>query len=96
VDPAAIGSSEWRELGKMLTSLWVVVLFVVLFATNMLLGHNAIPSLVASGHIPNTWQRTRPALYALAVTSFGVAMFFLYRVVDMAGVLRDFWADYWI
>ncbi len=93
MDPAAIGSPEWREIGKMLTNLWLVVLFIVLFATNMLLGHNSIPSLVASRHIPNTWQKTRPAFYAMAIASFGLAMFFLYRVVDFAGVLRDFWDD---
>ena len=96
MDPAAIGSPEWREIGKMLTNLWVVVLFVVLFAANVILGHNSIPSLVATGHIPVTWQKTRPVFYALAFVFFGLAVFFLYRVVVFAGVLRDFWPDYWI
>ena len=96
MDPAAVGSSEWSEIGKMLTSLWAVVAFIILFATNMLVGHNFIPSLVASQHIPDTWQKTRPAFYALAIISFALAIFFVYRVVDLAGVLRDFWPDYWI
>ena len=96
MDPAAIGSSEWREIDKMLTNLWIVVLFIICFATNMLLGHNLIPSFVASRHIPETWQKTRPAFYGLAIISFALAVFFVYRVVDLAGVLRAFWADYWI
>jgi hypothetical protein len=41
-------------------------------------------------------QKTRPAFYALAILAFALAMFFLSRVVDLAGVLRDFWPDYWI
>ena len=80
----------------MLTSLWAVVAFIIIFATNMILGHNLIPSMVASRHIPDTWQKTRPAFYALAIISFALAIFFVYRVVDLAGVLRDFWPDYWI
>ena len=96
MDPAALGSSQWSEIGKMLTSLWAVALFVVLFAANMLLGHNLIPSMVASRHIPESWQRVRPVFYALAILSFVLAVFFIYRVVDFAGVLRDFWPNYWI
>ena len=96
MDPAALGGSEWSEIGKLLTNLWLVVFFIVIFATNMLLGHNLIPSLHASGHIPDVFQKTRPAFYSLAIVSFGLAMFFLARVVDNAGVFRDFWPDYWI
>ena len=96
MDPAPINSIVWGELGSMLSSLWLVVIFIVLFATNMLLGHNLIPSLVASRHLPDKLQTTRPIFYVLALASFGVAMFFLSQVVDSAGVLRLFWADYWI
>ena len=96
MDPAPIGSVEWSSIGSLLTNLWLVVLFIVIFATNMILGHNLIPSFVASRHIPGDWQKTRPAFYALALASFGVALYFLAKVVDAAGVLRLFWADYWI
>ena len=96
MDPSALGPTEWNEIGKMLTSLWIVVLFIVLFATNMLLGHNFIPSLVATQDIPRTFQRTRPVFYVLALVCFGLALFFLSEVVDFSGVLRRFWANYWI
>ncbi len=96
MDPSAVGSAQWREIGDLLTNLWVVVVLIVLFATNMLIGHNFIPSLVSSEHLPRSVQKTRPAFYALAIISFGLAMFFMSRVVDFAGVLHDFWPDYWI
>ena len=96
MDPSALSNAEWREIGALLTNLWVVVLLIVLFAANMLIGHNGVPSLVASQHLPRTWQRVRPVFYAMAIVSFGLAIFFLGRVVDLAGVLRQFWADYWI
>jgi len=96
VDPAPIGSVEWREIGKLLSNLWIVVAFVVFFAANIILGHNLIPSLVASHHLRRSWLKIRPLFYAAAVVSFGLAMFVLSRVVELAGVLRDFWANYWI
>ena len=96
IDPAVIGPESWRELGRLLQSLWWAVLFVVLFASNMILGHIMIPSFIMSGHISEGWRRARPPLYALAIISFVLAMFFLSRAVDYAGVLRNFWPDYWI
>ena len=96
MDPASIGTPQWTEISSLLIDLWVVVLFVILVAANMLLGHNFIPSLVASGHLPEKVQKTRAAFYGLALIFFGLAIFFLARVVDRASVLRDFWADYWI
>jgi len=96
MDPTALGPNEWRELGRLLTNLWLVVLFIVLFASSMIVGHNFIPSFVASEHIPRVWQKTRPVFYAGAILCFLLALFFLARVVDYAGVLRSFWADYWI
>ena len=96
MDPRVIGPESWSELGSLLKSLWLAVLFIVLFASNMILGHIMIPSFVMSGHIPESWRKARPPLYVLAVISFVIAMFFLSRAVDHAGVLRNFWPDYWI
>ena len=96
MEPAALGSYEWNEIGKLLIVLWILVLFVVLFATNIIVGHNMIPSLVASGHLDIIWNRTRPVFYVGALICLGLALFFLSLAVDLAGVLRSFWADYWI
>ncbi len=83
-------------MGSLLRSLWLAVLFVVLFASNMILGHIMIPSFVMSGHIPDSFGKARPVFYALAIICFALAMFFIIRAIDFAGVLRNFWPDYWI
>ena len=62
----------------------------------MILGHIMLPSFVSSGHVPESWSKARPVFYALAVASFVIAMFFISRAIDHAGVLRNFWPDYWI
>lgn len=96
IDPFVIGAATWKELGSLMMSLWGAVLFVILFASNMILGHIMIPSFVTSGHISARFSKARLPLYALAVICFAVAMFFIYRAIVFAGALRDFWPDYWI
>ena len=96
MDPVALGPEHWSEIDKLITGLWYVAGFVVLFAANMLAGHIFIPSLVASFHLPNVAQRTRPVFYAVAAVSFSWAVYELYRVIALADVLDKFWSDYWI
>ena len=96
MDPAPIGAASWSEIGKMLSTLWIVVVFIVIFAANFILGHNFIPSFVHSGHIPRIWQKARILFYGVAFASLGVAIFLFLRVVEFGGVLENFWADYWI
>ena len=96
VDPEALANPQWSELGDLLTNLWLMVAFIVIFAANMLIAHNWVPSFVRSAHIDASFARTRPVFYVLSLSAFGAAMYFLARVVDHSGVLRDFWPNYWI
>ena len=96
MDPMTLGPSEWSEISKLLVNLWLAVLFVVIFATNMLLGHNIIPSLVAAGDVPHVVNRIRPLFYAVAIACFAAAVFFIVQVVGYAGVLRRIYESYWI
>ena len=96
MEPAPLGAFHWSELGSMLFALWMVVIFIVLFAANMIMGHNLIPSFIASGHIPQSLQKARLFFYACAIICFAIALFFFIRVVNLGAVLNTFWPDYWI
>lgn len=96
IDPAPLSIIEWTEIGKILTHLWITVGLVVFIATNLLVGHIFIPSLVASGHIPGMAQRSRPAFYALAILSFAAVIYVFIRIVDLSEVIRLIWDDFWI
>lgn len=96
MDPTTLGLAEWNEIGALLRNLWLVVLFVILFAANMILGHNLIPSFVESEHISRSWQKVRIPLYALAIASILLAVFFFIQVVGHADVLRVIWEDYYL
>lgn len=96
MDPSPLGPFEWSQLGKLIVTLWIVVLFIVLFAANMIIGHNFLPSFINSGHVSGSWQKARLVFYAFAIISIGLAFFFLSQVIILAGVLRNFWPSYWI
>ena len=96
MDPVPLANAEWTEIGKLLTSMWCLVGFVVLLAANMLAGHIFIPSLVASEHVPSSMQKARPIFYGFAVLALGGAMFELYQVRDLSDVIQRFWDDPWI
>lgn len=96
MDPSALGHIEWAEMGQLLISLWVVVLFIVLFAANIIVGHNFLPSFVMSGHVPQYFHKVRIAFYAFAFICLAIAVFFFIRVVGQADVLKRFWPDYYI
>ena len=97
MDPEAIGLGTWSEIGKTLTNLWLVVLFTILFAGNLLVAHNLVPSFVMSKHIPAYARKADVAFYLLAIVALALALFFLARVVGLAnGTLRLFWDNFWI
>lgn len=96
MDPAALANYEWTEIGKLLTNLWIMVGLIVFFATNLIIGHIFIPSLVASSHIPNIAEKSRPAFYAMAILSFAAATYVLFQVIDLSDVLSRIYDDYWI
>jgi hypothetical protein len=96
VDPEPLLNAQWSELGNLLTNIWIMVIFIVFFALNMLIANNWLTSLTETRHIPPSLRRLRPGFYVVSIASFGCAMYFLSRAVDHAGVLRDFWPNYWI
>ena len=96
MDPNSLGINEWQQIRKLLLSLWMTVIFIIIFAANMLLAHNIIPSLVESKHIPLTLGKIRRPLYLLAIISFAIALFFFSGVIRNAGFLKTFYPDYWI
>ena len=96
MDPNSLGINEWQQISKLILSLWMTVIFVIIFAANMLFAHNIIPSLIESKHIPLSWGKIRTPLYLFAITSFAIAIVFFLAVIKNASFLKTYWPDYWI
>tara|TARA_A100001037_G_C14945151_1_gene542390 strand:+ start:269 stop:460 length:192 start_codon:yes stop_codon:yes gene_type:complete len=63
----------------------------------MLIGHNAIPSLVKSHHLPASVSKLRPPIYVVALISFAAAIYFV--ITAFTGgleAIRAIYPDFWI
>ena len=96
IDPNYINSAIWADIKIFTQNIKFFVLFIIIFAANMLVGHNAIPSLVKSHHLPASVSKLRPPIYVVALISFVAAMYFV--ITAFAGgleALRAINPDFW-
>ncbi|KAA1284982.1 MAG: hypothetical protein EGP03_05410 [SAR202 cluster bacterium] len=97
IDPNYINSAIWADIKIFTQNIKFFVLFIIIFAANMLVGHNAIPSLVKSHHLPASVSKLRPPIYVVALISFVAAMYFV--ITAFAGgleAIRAIYPDFWI
>ena len=97
IDPNYINSAIWADIKIFTQNIKFFVLFIIIFAANMLVGHNAIPSLVKSHHLPASVSKLRPPIYVVALISFVSAMYFV--ITANAGrleAIRAIYPDFWI
>ena len=97
IDPNYINSAIWADIKIFTQNMKFFVLFIIIFAANMLVGHNAIPSLVKSHHLPASVSKLRPPIYVVALISFVAAMYFV--ITDFVGgleAIRAIYPDFWI
>lgn len=96
MDPAYITTQIWSDLSIVLRFLWLWVLFIVVFAGNMLVAHALIPSLVASEHLPSRMSRLRPFFYAGAAVGAIGAITMIAVAAGWSTVIGDFYSRWWI
>ena len=76
-DPNALTSAEWTNIHNFLKWFWIYLPIVIIFAITMLTAHALIPSLVITGHLPESTQRLRVPLTAFAALVFDAAVVIL-------------------
>ncbi|MBI50541.1 MAG: hypothetical protein CL781_04335 [Chloroflexi bacterium] len=97
MDPSYISTEYWAEIKIFTSNMGLFVLCIIIFAANMLVGHNMIPSLIASHHVPRTWNKLRPPIYAIAIIAFVAAIYFVITAfVGGLDAIRHIYPDYWI
>ena len=103
MDPAPLLNPEWTDIGDLLTNLWIEVGLIVFIATNMLVGHIFIPSLVNTEHIPARVMKLRPIFYALAALTVSLVVIVMYMTIaeavigtDGEGFIDRFYKKFWI
>jgi len=72
VTPDFIDHAYWQDLNQALRYLALLHISVVTFALSILLARAIIPSLVYTGHAPESARRLSPVFYAVAAAA-GIA-----------------------
>ena len=96
MDPEFITTEHWADISTVLRFLWLYWLFIIGFATNMLLAHALIPSLISSGQLPASVGRIRPLLYLSALGILTIAILFFILTAVNADVIGTFWDRWWV
>lgn len=69
-DPQALTSVEWTNIHLFLMWFWIYFPIVITFGLTMLTAHGIIPSLVNTGHLPESTLRARMPLTGFAALVF--------------------------
>ena len=88
-DPTALTNAEWNNIHLFLQWFWIYFPLVVTFGITMLTAHALIPSLVITGHLPESAQRLRLPLTAFATLVFAAGVVILVLVVNSALDVRQ-------
>lgn len=90
LDPSPLGSNEWALIARLLYNLFFFTGVGLAGMCALLLGHGIIPSPPILPSSPGTRTGPRPVvvvrwlLYPLAAASLVLAMWFLWRVIDLS------------
>ena len=97
MDPSYISTEYWAEIKVFTSNIGLFVLCIIIFAANMLVGHNAIPSLIASHHLPRSWNKLRPPIYVVAIVAFVAAIYFVFTAFSGGlDAIEHIYPNYWI
>ena len=88
-DPKALTTVEWNNIHLFLQWIWIYFPLVVTFAITMLTAHALIPSLVITGHLPESAQRLRVPLTGFAVLVFAAGVVIMVLVINSALDVRQ-------
>jgi len=88
-DPKALTSVEWNNIHLFLQWFWIYFPLVVIFGLTLLTAHALIPSLVITGHLPESAQRLRVPLTGFAALVFAAGVVIFVLVVNTALDVRQ-------
>ena len=90
-DPKALTSVDWDNIHLFLQWFWIYFPIVVTFSMTLLMAHAIIPSLVITGHLPESTQKLRIPLTGFAVLLFAVGVVVLILGIDATLDVRNIW-----
>ena len=90
-DPKALTSVDWNNIHMFLVWFWIYLPIVLTFGITMLTAHALIPSLVSTGHLPESTQKLRVPMTAFAVLLFAAGAVILVLGINAELDITNIW-----
>ena len=90
-DPKALTSVDWNNIHLFLQWFWIYFPIVVTFAFTMLTAHALIPSLIMTGHLPESAQKLRVPLTGFAALLFAAGAVILILGINAELDITNIW-----
>lgn len=90
-DPKALTAADWQNIHLLLQWLWIYLPLIVTAAVTLVTAHALIPSLVITGHLPESTLKMREPLTAVAIVILGVAALIMGLAVGQGMTVENFW-----
>lgn len=90
-DPKALTTADWQNIHIWLQWLWIYLPLIVTFVVTMVIAHAFLPSLVITGHLPESVLRLRIPLTGFAMVVFAAAMVMLVLAINQTLTVKNFW-----
>lgn len=96
VDPQALSAEQWQQVSSTLLYLWLFLIFMGGVASNFLIAHAVIPTMVWTHHLPGKAQAVRPVFYLLTLVALAGVVWAASNIVSESEVLRTIYPKVWI
>ena len=90
-DPKALTSVDWNNIHMFLQWFWIYFPIAVTFAITLLTAHALIPSLIMTGHLPESAHKLRVPLTGFAVVLFAAGAVILVLVINAELDITNIW-----
>ncbi|MSQ05581.1 MAG: hypothetical protein EXR54_03405 [Dehalococcoidia bacterium] len=90
-DPTALTSANWQDIHNWLTFFWIYFPLIITAAFCALTAHAFIPSLISTGHLPQSAGRFRKPLTIFGLLVLVVAAVLFVMVVKLTIRVENVW-----
>ncbi len=90
-DPKALTNANWLAIHNWLTYFWLYFPLIITAAFSALIAHAFIPSLISTGHLPQSAGRWRKPLTVFGLLVLVMAAVLFVMVVQLTLRVGDVW-----
>ncbi len=81
-DPKALTSTDWQNIHMFLQWFWIYLPLVLTFGLTLLTAHALIPSMIITGHLPESAHKVRLPLTGFAALIFAAGVIILILAIN--------------